>query len=202
MSSRTVTLTQILPIPTGLRQVLLVGFGIVLLALSAKLKVYLGPIPFTLQTLVVLLIGASYGARLAVLTTTLYLGIGLAGMPIFAGTPVITGGYLVGFIAASYLVGLLAERGWDRNIGSTIAMMVIGNMLIYAFGIAHLIWGASLIAPALDTIFSLNSHIFPSMNAMEAIEKGMLPFYFTDSIKILIAVVLLPGTWALLGKRN
>ena len=73
MSSRTVTLTQILPIPTGLRQVLLVGFGIVLLALSAKLKVYLGPIPFTLQTLVVLLIGASYGAHLAVLTTTLYL---------------------------------------------------------------------------------------------------------------------------------
>ena len=98
--------------------------GALALAISAKTQVPFYPVPMTLQTLVVLAIGAAFGARLAAATVLLYLGEGLAGLQVFAGLAAgpaymagPTGGYLVGFLFAAALVGWLAERGWDRSLG-------------------------------------------------------------------------------------
>ena len=99
----------------------------------------------TLQTLVVLVIGAAYGWRLGGATVALYLAEGLAGLPVFAG-PVAgpaymagpTGGFLVGFLAAAMATGFMAERGWDRSLLSVIAMMALGHAVIFAFGLGWL----------------------------------------------------------------
>ena len=108
-----------------LRAVVLAVLGTVLLWASAKMKVDVGPVPVTMQTLVILGLGAAYGWRLGAATLLLYLAEGAAGLPVFAGTPEKgiglaymtgpTGGYLVGFVIAAAAIGYLAERGMDRN---------------------------------------------------------------------------------------
>jgi biotin transport system substrate-specific component len=116
------------------------------LALSARVQVPFYPVPMTLQTLVVLGLGAAYGARLATATVGLYLAEGLLGLPVFAGAlaggPAYmagpTGGYLAGFLAASGLIGVLAERGWDRSWALLLAAMALGNAVIFAFGFSWL----------------------------------------------------------------
>ncbi|GIW05671.1 MAG: biotin transporter BioY [Dehalococcoidia bacterium] len=163
----------------------------VLLALSAQVSFEIGPVPLSLQTLMVLLTGALLGSRLGALAVGLYLVEGLAGLPVFAGGnsawsvartggPYILGstaGYLVGFVAAAYLVGWLAERGWTRNVLLTALAMVLGNLVIYALGLLNL---ARFVPP-------------PAVFA-----AGLLPFLPGDAIKIAVAVVLLPsGWWAL-----
>ncbi len=116
-----------------------------------------------------------------------YLAQGAAGLPVFAGTPEkgiglaymlgTTGGYLLGFVVAAYTVGLLAERRWDRSKLTTIAAMIIGNAIIYAFG---LIW--------LGSIVGWDKPI---------LAWGMMPFLLGDLAKILIAAALLPAAWKL-----
>lgn len=172
-----------------LRGAVLALAGSVLLAISAKIQVPFWPVPQTMQTLVVLMIGMSFGSRLALATVLLYLAEGAAGLPVFAGTPEKgiglaymmgpTGGYLLGFALAAGAVGWLAERGWDRSIVTTAAAMAIGNVLIYLPGVAWL-----SVAIGFD----------------KAVLYGMQPFLLGDAAKLALAAFTMPMAWKLLRR--
>ena len=163
----------------GLRTALQVTVGVAFLALLAQVRIEVGPVPITGQTLGVLLLGAAAGARLGVATTVAYLAVGAAGLPVFtgggAGLATLTGttaGYLVGFVVAAALVGALAERGWAATARRAFGSMVLGNLVIYACGVAWL----SQLAPDLRT----------------AIAWGVTPFLLGDALKVALATALLP----------
>jgi biotin transport system substrate-specific component len=167
-----------------LLDVVLVVLFSAFVALTAQAEIPLWPVPLTLQTLGVLFTGAVLGSRRGALALLLYLTEGALGLPVFAGGasgvgymlgP--TGGYLVGFVVAAGVVGWLAQRGWDRRLVWAAVAMVIGNVIIYACGVAWLavflgdLWGALV--------------------------KGMLLFVVGDLIKIAVAALTLPGGWKL-----
>ena len=169
------------------RNIAAVVTGSLLLTLSAKASIPFFPVPMTLQTLVVLALGMVLGPRLGAAAVIAYLAQGAMGLPVFAGTPEkgiglaymlgTTGGYLLGFVVAAFATGLLAERRWDRSVMTTIAAMVIGNAIIYAFG---LLWLGSIVGwdkPVLAW--------------------GMTPFLLGDLAKILIAAAVMPTLWKL-----
>ncbi|MFH1486678.1 MAG: biotin transporter BioY [Chloroflexota bacterium] len=178
--------TVTIPIDWILRNVaLVVGFGF-LTAVLAQIAVYLSPlVPLTGQTLGVVLSGAVLGSRKGALSQMAYLGAGAMGLPVFAaghaGLPYMMGptaGYLVGFVAAAYVVGLLAERGWDRRVWTMAVAMVAGLLVIHLSGIAWL----SMLVP---------------FSAIVGIE---LPFVPGEIIKVLLAAGAFPSAWALLRK--
>ena len=159
----------------------LVVFGSLLLAVSAQFKIPLYPVPVTGQTLVVLLIGMTYGPRLGGITIAAYLFEGAIGLPVFAGgaagVAVLMGptaGYLFGFLLAAIAMGYLAERGMGRTVVSTIAAMVIGNCVIYLCGA---LWLANFIGFG------------------QAIAAGVLPFLYGDALKLVVAAGLMPWAW-------
>jgi biotin transport system substrate-specific component len=171
-----------------LRAVLLAVVGSFFVAVSAQVQVPMVPVPMTMQSFAVLVIGAAYGARLGAATLLLYALEGAAGLPVFAGfksgaTHMMgpTAGYIVGFILAAGAVGWLAERGWDRTIGGTVRAMLIGKLLIFVPGIA---WLATLIG--LDKAFA----------------AGLVPFLPGIVVKVALAVAVLPGAWALIGRAR
>ena len=177
-------------IPGGLvRSIALVIGGAVFVGLTAQVAIPLPftPVPLTLQTFSVLLVGAALGSVRGAASMALYLLAGVAGVPWFAnqqsGWAFASFGYIVGFVAAAWLVGRLAERGADRRVVPTIGMMALGNVVIYVFGVAGLMLLADL---PLST----------------ALAKGVFPFLIGDVIKILLAAGLLPGTWKLINSRR
>lgn len=140
------------------------------------------------ETLGVRLLGAAVGARLDVATTLACLGVGAAGLPVFtgggAGLATLSGttaGYLVGFVVAAALVGSLAERGWTATAPRAFAAMVLGNLVIYAFGVAWLVQ----FAPDLRT----------------AVAWGVTPFVIGDALKVAVATALLPLATRALRRR-
>lgn len=163
--------------------------GAALTGLAAQVAVHtpLSPVPFTLQTLSVLLVAAAVGPVRAVLTMALYLGAGAAGVPWFAGHSSGWGGptfgYLLGFLAAAVLVGALARRGASRHAWATALTMVVGNAVVYAVGVAWL---------ALSLSLDLSS----------ALKLGLWPFLVGDAVKLAIASAALPAAWALLGRLD
>lgn len=135
-----------------LRAVVLVGLGSALMALSAKIQVPFLPVPMTMQTGVVLLIGGATGWRLGGLTMLAYLAEGVAGLPVFAGAvagPAYlagpTGGYLVGFVLSAAVMGVAVERGWTRGLPGMIAALIFASLVPFVTGVA---WLAVLIGPA------------------------------------------------------
>lgn len=170
----------------ALRFAVLSLIGTALLAISAKVNVWIGPVPMTMQTYVVLVLGAAFGWRLAAATVALYIAEGLAGLPVFAGVSAgpaymmgPTGGYLAGFLAAAVFVGYLAERGFDRSIPKMLAVMAVGHAIIFAFGWA---WLSSLVG------------------AEKAFAVGVAPFYAATALKTLLAGVTLPALWMLIKR--
>ena len=172
---------------------LIIG-GSVFVALSARVAIWLpfSPVPVTGQTFAVLMIGALFGARRGCLTILAYIIEGTAGLPVFAsGTGGFawlagpTGGYLLGFIAAAYITGFLAEKGWDRRIGTTILAMVFGNIAIYTFG---LLW-----------LFCLISISKAPGSTNNILAVGLYPFIVGDLLKIALVAAVLPSGWKLLG---
>ena len=162
--------------------ILIVGFSF-LIGFSAQfvLPLPFSPVPITAQTLVVLLVGSLLGKYRGALCVLLYLIEGSLGMPFFAGGKAglahlvgPTGGYLLGFSAAVYVVGTLAERGWDRKLYLAFAAMLLGNVIIYFFGLPW--WGRFV---GFDKVYSL----------------GFYPFVIGDLLKIGVAAFLLPGGW-------
>ena len=150
------------------RNIVLAVIGSILLTVSAKVQIPFYPVPVTLTTLVVLLIGFTYGPKLAGTTVAFYLAQGAMNLPVFAGTPEKgiglvymtgpTGGYLFGFLVAAIVCGLLARKGWDRRWSTMISGMVIGNLIIYAFGLLWLGsvvgWDKPLLQLGGDTVFT------------------------------------------------
>lgn len=179
------TLAEALVPRTGvLRDVsVILGFSL-FIALCARITIPLPftPVPITGQTLGVLLAGGALGARRGGLSAVCYVGLGVAGLPVFATAGgQATWGYLAGFILAATVVGLLAERGWDRTFGRSVLAMAIGNAVIYVPG---LIWLARFVGP--ESVLAL----------------GLLPFVAGDAIKLLIAAGVLPSVWALQRRRG
>lgn len=133
------------------RNAVLAAAGTALLALSAKVNVPLPYVPMTMQTLVVLMIGAGYGSRLGFVTLLAYVAEGAMGLPVFAspvgGLAVLsgpTGGYLVGFAVAAFATGWMCEHGFGRSALRVFIAMAIGHLIIFAFGFAWLAYGMKL----------------------------------------------------------
>ena len=169
------------------RSALLVVLGSVFLAVCAQIYVPLEPVPITMQTFGVLVLGMAYGWRLGMASIGLYLLEGAAGLPVFAGflggLPVLfgpTGGYLVGFLLAAGLVGWLAERHWDRNPITTALAMLLGNVAIYVPGLLVL------------ALF---------VGAEDVLKFGLWPFLIGDAFKLALAAGLMPVAWYLLRRR-
>lgn len=156
--------------------------GTVVLYASAKVQVPFYPVPMTLQTLAIMLIAAAYGWRLGVATIVLYLAEAAIGIPVLAGTPEkgiglmymlgSTGGFLVGFIVETAIVGWFAERGFDRSPLKLFPVMIVADVVVFALGFA---WLATLIG------------------AEKAWAFGVVPFLLGDAFKIAIAALLVPA---------
>ena len=173
-------------------QISMILTGTVFLAVMAQIAFPIpgSPVPFTGQTLGVLLLGTAYGAGLGFSTVAFYLLMGMAGAPIFSsGTSGIerivgpTGGYLVGMLISSLVLGALAGRKWDQKIKTVIPTMIIGNLVIFAIG---LLW--------------LNQYTGQSW--LWTFEKGFTQFVFGEIIKIAIASTALPAVWKYVAKRS
>ncbi|ESW80473.1 biotin transporter BioY [Mesorhizobium sp. C280B] len=170
-------------------QLLLAIAGTLLLILSAKSKVMLGPVDISMQTLAVLLIAAAFGMRLGVATLLLYMAEGALGVPVFQSTPEkgigiaymlgSTGGYLAGFVVMAAIVGWAADRGWDRHPIKLFNAMLVAEIVMMAMGFA---WLALLIGPEKSWQF------------------GVLPFIVGDLIKVALAASLVPAVWSLLKR--
>ena len=170
-------------------QLFLAIAGTLLLTLSAKTKVMLGPVDISMQTLAVLLIAAAFGMRLGVATLLLYMAEGAMGFPVFQSTPEkgigiaymlgSTGGYLLGFVAMAAIVGWAADRGWDRHPVKLFNAMLVAEVVMMAMGFA---WLALLIGPEKSWQF------------------GVVPFIVGDLIKVALAASLVPAVWSLLKR--
>lgn len=169
------------------KQIALVVSGILALAIAAKISVpvWPSPVPVTMGTFAVLSIAAAYGTRLGLVTMLGYLLIGALGWDVFAGTSAeisgwtymtgSTGGYLIGYVLATALLGALAARGWDRSVVWMSLAMLCGNILIYAPG---LLW--------LGHLYGWDKPI---------LAWGLTPFLIGDALKLLLAAVLFPAVW-------
>ncbi|MER8701695.1 biotin transporter BioY [Mesorhizobium sp. M1227] len=170
-------------------QLLLAIAGTLLLILSARTKVMLGPVDISMQTLAVLLIAAAFGMRLGVATLLLYMAEGALGLPVFQSTPEkgigiaymlgSTGGYLAGFVVMAAIVGWAADRGWDRHPIKLFNAMLVAEIVMMAMGFA---WLALLIGPEKSWQF------------------GVVPFIVGDLIKVALAASLVPAVWSLLKR--
>lgn len=163
--------------------------GSLFIALAAQIAVPMIPVPMTLQTLAVLIVGLTYGARLGAATLLLYLAEGAAGLPVFAngasGLPYMlgpTGGFLAGFVAMAWLAGLAADRGLARGSVSRALVALAISALLYAPGLA---WPAALLGVSLPELLS----------------GWMLPFLSGDAIKAVLAALIVSGIWAAVGRR-
>ena len=167
-------------------------FVTVLTIVAAQLSIPLPftPVPFTLQPMIVLLGGAALGARLGMTSQILYIAIGLAGLPVFAASPILpqgfgrllgpTGGYLMSYPLAAFTVGYLAQRGFDRRYLPSVLAMGAGLAIIFACGVAWLAWGA------------------PRLGLSTAVATGLVPFIPADIVKVLLAATVLPTAWKFL----
>ena len=168
--------------------VVLVLVGVVLTALAAQVQIPALPVPFTLQTLAVLVIGATYGASRGAITMGVYAVVGVIGFPVFAGgasgIEVIfgaTGGFLLGFIFAASLIGRLAELNWSSDAIKMFVSYVLGSAVIYAIGVPVLAMSA----------FSSD---------LIAAATYMMPYLIWDAVKAIAAAAILPTAWVIVKK--
>ena len=175
-----------------LKKAVLVMAGIAFLAIAAKIKVPMFPVPMTMGTFAVLTMGAAYGARLGLVTILGYMLIGALGFDIFAGSSAEnfgltymmggTGGYLVGYVLAVLALGTLARAGWDRSAPKMAGAMLLGNVLIYVPG---LIW--------LGMLYGWDKPI---------LQWGLTPFLLGDVLKLAMAAIILPFAWKMVGRAR
>jgi biotin transport system substrate-specific component len=174
------------------RHLALILAGTILIALGAQISIAIpgSPVPITGQTFGVLIAGGALGFRRGLAATSLYVLLGVIGVPLFAqraaGLDVIlgaTGGYLIGFIVAGALVGRLAELGWDRNIVGSIGAMLLASAAIYAIGVPWL------------------AVSFYGGDLAQAIDHGLTPYVPGDAIKLLLAAAAFPAAWWVVGRR-
>ena len=182
---------------TGVIRVAAVLFVTALTAAAAQVSIPLPftPVPFTLQPMVVLLGGAVLGSRLGMASQVLYLLVGIAGLPVFAASPVLpqgalrllgpTGGYLLSYPFAAFVAGALAERGFDRRYVTSVLAMAAGLVLIFTGGV---LWLAFFARPA-------------AVGLSAALQTGLYPFLPADLVKLFVAAAIMPAVWRLIGKH-
>jgi biotin transport system substrate-specific component len=173
------------------KRAVLVVLGVALHIAAAKIAVpvWPSPVPITMGSFAVLMLGAAYGPRLGLVTIMAYMALGAFGWDVFAGTSAElngiaymmggTGGYLVGWVLATLALGLAARRGWDRSIGGMAAAMAIGTVLVYVPG---LLW--------LGMLYGWDKPI---------LDWGLYPFLIGDALKLALAALIMPGLWKLVG---
>lgn len=174
----------------------LVVAGTALTALAAQAVVPLWPVPMTLQTFAVLLVGTTLGPVRGALSMGLYLVVGVLGLPVFAEAKsgslfsLTSGGFVIGFILAAALVGYLAQREWDRRFVGTLVSFAAGTIVIYAVGLPWLFVSLSNLGPAVwHDYLGFDSVLAATFGA------GVLPFLVGDLLKALLAAALLPAAW-------
>lgn len=172
------------------RKVLMVLGGSALIALGAQVSVPMWPVPMTLQTLAVLLVGLTMGARLGAASVLAYLAQGAAGLPVFAGGAAgamflmgPTAGFLWGFVAMAFLAGWAVERGLARGLLRTALVALAVSAALYLPGV---LWLTAVTPLTLDG----------------AIAAGMMPFIAGDAVKSVLAAVAMTGGWAALKARR
>jgi len=168
-------------------QAILVVLGVAAIAIAAKIRVPMWPVPITMQSFAILTVGAAYGGRLGLVTLLAYLALGAAGVAVFTGDSAgiayfagPTAGYLVGFAVAAYVVGALADRGWSKSFAGMVGALLIGNAIIYLFGMP---WMAYL--------------FLAEKGAAWVMQWGMTNFLVGDAAKLLLAALLIPSVWKL-----
>lgn len=171
------------------KRVALVALGVAAMAIAAKIKVPMWPVPITMQTFVILAVGAAYGPVLGVTTVLAYLAVGAVGFDVFTNSSAEayglsymmggTGGYLVGYALAAALLGALARRGFDRSMVTVVAAMVAGNVLIFLPGV---LW--------LGVLYGWDKPI---------LQWGLWPFLPGEALKIALAALLFPLAWRAVG---
>ena len=173
-----------------LRDVILIVLGTLFVAALAQIEIPLPftPVPITGQTFGVLLVGAALGSKRGAAALISYLVLGTIGLPFFAGGAHgvniligATGGYLIGFIIAAFVIGFLAERGLERSVRTSLIPFLVGTFIIYVCGIA---WLTAILGS-----FS------------KALMAGLLPFLIGDAIKLIAASLVLPGMWKMVGNQ-
>jgi len=168
------------------------GVAIHVLAAKAAVPVWPSPVPITLGSLAVLGLAAAYGPRLGLVTILVYMGLGAFGWDVFAGTSAevnglaymtgSTGGYLVGWVLATLVLGLAARRGWDRSVGGMAVAMLLGTIVIYVPGV---LW--------LGVLYGRDQPL---------LAWGLYPFLIGDALKLGIAALLAPALWKLVGNAR
>jgi biotin transport system substrate-specific component len=171
------------------KRVALVALGVAALVIAAKIKVPMWPVPITMQTFVVLAVGAAYGLRLSLATMLAYLAVGALGFDVFTNSSAdknglsymmgTTGGYLAGFVLAAGFMGWMARRGWDRSIGKTLVSMTVGNVIIMAPGV---LW--------LGVVLGWDKPI---------LDYGLWPFLPGAVVKTALAAAVFPAAWRMVG---
>ena len=173
------------------RHVALILAGTLLIALGAQVSFVIpgNPVPITGQTFGVLVAGGALGFRRGIASAALYVVLGMIGLPFFAlgrtGIEVLlgaTGGYLVGFVLASAIVGRLAELGWDRKVVGSVGAMLIANLAIYVVGVP---WLA----------------VVTGNDLAWAVQYGFVPFVAGDALKLVLAAAVFPVAWWVVGRR-
>jgi len=188
--TQNITLIDKLVARTLINNIILVVAGVAITALSAQVSIPAFPVPFTFQTLAVLVIGSTYGAARGAITMGAYALVGALGLPVFAdassGFNVLfgySGGFIIGFIFAAALAGRLAELKWSSNVLKALVGFAMSTVLIYGLGIPVL-----------------------AMNAYDsdllAATQGMLPYLGWDFVKSVIAAGLIPSAWLLVKKLD
>lgn len=173
------------------RQVMVVLGGSALVALGAQISVPMLPVPMTLQTLAILLVGFTAGSRLGAATLIAYLAEGAMGLPVFSGGHAgaawlagPTAGFLYGFVLVAWAAGFLAERGIARGFVGTALSALAVTALLYVPGVAWL-------------------NAATPLDLTGAINAGMVPFLLGDAVKALVAALVVTGGWsALRGRRG
>ncbi len=174
------------------KQAVLVAVGIAALTVAAQIKVPMWPVAINMGTFAVLTIGAAYGPRLGLTTILGYMGIGALGFDVFqsstaelAGIDYMTGstgGYLLGYVLATVLLGMAARAGWDRSTGRMALAMLAGNIVLYIPG---LLW--------LGHLYGWDQPI---------LQWGLTPFIIGDALKLALAAMIVPGVWKLVGRAR
>ena len=182
----------VIPRSSVLSNSILVVGGVGFLSALAQIAIPVpgSPVPVTGQTLGVLLVGTTYGASLGFITFAPYLLAGIAGAPIFAGQSFgiekvtgATGGYLVGMLVTTYVLGLLANKRFDQKFTTALPSMLLGTAIVFAFGLFWL-------------------HQFTGKDWGWTISAGLTPFVIGEGLKILIAGTSLPIVWRLVNRKN
>ena len=184
--------SSLIPRTTALSNAVLVVSGVLGLAALAQIAIPVpgSPVPVTGQTLGVLVLGTAYGSTLGFTTFAVYMLAGIAGAPVFANSGHgldrlvgATGGYLVGMLVATFILGQFARFRLDQKFLTALPSMLIGTVITFSFGVVWL-------------------HQYTGQSWSWTFSAGLTPFIVGEALKIAIAGTSLPAIWRVVNRKN